>query len=434
MEPISFTIGTAIGLAGLYSVCLQAMEQVSDGKNFAEDSKMLYALPETERYLFQVWGKRVGIEKQSDFHRCLDPKLPEYPRVRGILKSLETILSNGDGLCKKYGLVSKEHISIRRKYVWAVNDKALKWIGAISTEKEYDEAKRERSPGTCDWIFSNTKFTSWLCPESGINTSNILWIHGGAGMGKTFISARIIEYLQHEFSRPMAFFFCTHSDAEKNQTISIIRSWIFQLAKQSPQALEIVRKVESFHTEAVTTVLWETFEAILKDINSYLVLDGLDECLDFDPTSRSRRSGEMKIFIERLTNSIPSTGVKLLIMSRDVVAIRSMLEPLRSLNPRVAPRRHLKNIKSIARDNKADITSFAGNLSETLGFRDKDKEAICDKLSERCGGMFLWARLGGERLQAGMGSKRLETVLTEMPPGLDHAYERNLQTILKKEK
>lgn len=33
-----------------------------------------------------------------------------------------------------------------------------------------------------------------------------------------------------------------------------------------------------------------------------------------------------------------------------------------------------------------------------------------------------------------MRSKRLETVLTEIPPGLDHAYERDLQTILKKEK
>ncbi|KAH8152989.1 uncharacterized protein LAJ45_02576 [Morchella importuna] len=33
-----------------------------------------------------------------------------------------------------------------------------------------------------------------------------------------------------------------------------------------------------------------------------------------------------------------------------------------------------------------------------------------------------------------MGFKRLETVLTEIPPRLDHAYERDLQTILEKEK
>lgn len=123
MEPISFSIGTAMGLAGLYSVCLQVMEQVSDGKNFAEDSQMFYALFETERYLFQVWGKRVGIEKESDFHRCLDPASPEHPRIRGILKSLEAILSNGDDLCKKYGLDSKERVSIRRKCAWAVIDK-----------------------------------------------------------------------------------------------------------------------------------------------------------------------------------------------------------------------------------------------------------------------------------------------------------------------
>lgn len=192
-------------------------------------------------------------------------------------------------------------------------------------------------------------------------------------MGKTFISARITEYLQHQFSRPTAFFFCTHSNAQKNQTINIIRSWIFQLAKQSPQALEIVR-FRSSQDEAVTTVLWKSFEAVLKDINScYLVLDGLDECLDFDPTSRSRRSGGMKIFIERLINSIPSTGVRLLIMSRDVIAIRSMLEPLRSLDTPVDTTPAFEQYQINSEDNKADIVSFAGDLSKSLGFRDKDK-------------------------------------------------------------
>lgn len=252
----------------------------------------------------------------------------------------------------------------------------MKWTGAISTEKEYDEAKLERTPGICGWIFSNSKFTRWLCPESGINTSSILWMHGGAGMGKTFISARITEYLQHQFPRPTAFFFCTHSNAQKNQTINIIRSWIFQLAKQSPQALKIVRGLRSSHNEAVTTVLWETFEVVLKHINScYLALDGLDECLDFDPTSWSRRRGEMKIFIERLISSIPSTDVRLL-----------MLEPLRSSNTPVATTAAFEEYQINSEDNKADIISFAGDLSESLGFRDKDKEEICNKLSERCEG------------------------------------------------
>ncbi|RPB07535.1 hypothetical protein P167DRAFT_579143 [Morchella conica CCBAS932] len=385
----------------------------------------------------------------SDFHRCLDPTSPEYPSVRGILKGLETILSNGDGLCKndkkKFDRLVKDIGALVEKLSTVASlegdprfdtDKINQSLAiltaaldeadqkraeetieqqkhrlkvenyiesAVSTEKEYDEAKRERLPGTSDWILSKTEFTNWLCPRGGINTSGILWTYGGAGMEPDNIHNSILD---------------------------------FPVGQTKSSSLEIVRRFQSTHNGAVTTVLWETFEAVLKDINGcYLILDWLDECLDFDPTSRSRRSGEMRIFMEKLINSIPSsTGVKLLIMSRDVVAISSMLEPLRSLNPPVTTTTTFKEYQINSEDNKADIKSFSGNLSDSLGFCDKDKAAICDKLSERCEGMFLWARLGGERLHAGMGSKRLETVLTEMPPGLDHTYGRNLQTILKKEK
>ncbi|KAI5839405.1 hypothetical protein DFP73DRAFT_211586 [Morchella snyderi] len=511
MEPISFTVGTVIGLAGLYSVCLQAMEQINDGRNFAKDSQTSYTLFEVERWLLRVWGKKVGIEKESDFHRFLKPGSPEYPVIRGILRSLESILSSGDDLCKKYGLVSKEDISFGRKYVWAVRDKkafdrlvkdiatlveklsaivppegdprfgehetnkqlavlkanlderdrslaeetveqqkhrqmvegyienrenheALKWIGAISTEVEYDESKRKISPGTCEWILSNKEFTNWLCPPEGINTSRLLWIHGRPGMGKTFISAKVVEYLQQHFSCPTAFFFCTHSNSKKNQTLSIIKSWIIQLAKQRANALGIIRKSKRSNNEAVATVQWDIFRAILKELGScYLIVDGLDECLDIDPTSQGQKKGEMEIFLGELISSTYSTGVKLLIISRHIVELRSVFNELAYLS-NVSASPVFKEYEILNKDNREDIESFLMIRAKKAGLGDKKKTTICKQLSTSSEGMFLWARLCSDRLKPGITPQRLRTILTDSPPGLDRSYERNLKAILSKEK
>lgn len=124
MDPISLTVGTAIGLAGLYSVCLQAMEQVINAIEFEKDFGVGRSMFETERYLYVMWGKRVGIERDSKVrHPCLDTQGSSYLAIRRILQSLETIWSDTDTLCKKYGLDLNQKVSARRKIVWAIRDK-----------------------------------------------------------------------------------------------------------------------------------------------------------------------------------------------------------------------------------------------------------------------------------------------------------------------
>ncbi|KAL0635155.1 hypothetical protein Q9L58_005880 [Maublancomyces gigas] len=107
VQPISMAIGTMISLRGLYSVCLQAMEQVIDAKHFGEDSQSLHTLFECERGLFNI------------------------------LENLQIIWANGDTLSKRYGIESdtgavgaKQHaaeqqkkLQFRKKVAWAVKDK-----------------------------------------------------------------------------------------------------------------------------------------------------------------------------------------------------------------------------------------------------------------------------------------------------------------------
>lgn len=122
-----------MALAGLYSVCLQAMEQIVDAKHFGQDSKKLHSLFESERFLFKEWGDKVRInDTHAPPHRCLDPSSNEYPVVRSILENLQLIWVNGDALSKRYGIEScpsvvgatqPKKLGLRKKVEWAVKDK-----------------------------------------------------------------------------------------------------------------------------------------------------------------------------------------------------------------------------------------------------------------------------------------------------------------------
>lgn len=264
-------------------------------------------------------------------------------------------------------------------------------------------------------------------------TSSILWIHGDPGMGKTFLSAKIIEYLKDRFSRPTAFFFCTHADDEKNQTLSIIRSWIYQLAMKHPQALEIVRSSKTSNDVAVMSTLWDMFESILKAVGTcYLVLDGLDECLDYDPKSKNRLAGEMRRFLNKSLRATFNTGARLLIVSRDVTSIRSVLGNFNHLRPPTDSA--LTEHRITIQDTEIDIKRFSLALLKSRGFSDDEQVSICEQLSSRCEGMFLWVRLCCEGLRPGMRSTWLDSVIKKMPSGLDHAYKRNLLEILRRPK
>lgn len=139
VEPISMAVGTAIGVAGLYSVCMHIMEQALDGKALGKDSEKLFSLLQVEQLLFKRWGERAGIHDSSKQHRCLDDTTDEYLVIRSILQNIEIIWSDGDTLSGKYGIepadVSgdggvrraadrrQKQTSIKGKFFWAIKDK-----------------------------------------------------------------------------------------------------------------------------------------------------------------------------------------------------------------------------------------------------------------------------------------------------------------------
>lgn len=306
----------------------------------------------------------------------------------------------------------------------------LDWIGGVSTHARYDEAKRATHSGTCLWFQSNEKFSDWASRPYGV--SRVLWFWGVAGIGKTHISATIIDYLQTQSPHLTAFFFCTNEDDTKNRPLSIIRSWISQLVMLDDGAFGTARTMKAkLHRELVWTDVWELFHDILLGLESCnLLIDGFDECLDRDPSSKTSRYGEQKAFLGKLLESTASTSAKILIVSRDLPSIRSSLMPTEH-----GSKRYLVSEHGISpQDTAPDIELYAHWITESKVQSPADRYGISARLIEGCGGMFLRLRLVGEKLERGMLVDDVDQILNSMPPGLNQAYKRNIVEISKMDK
>ena len=94
MEPIGFAVGV-VGLAGLFSVCLDVIDKVDSYKDFGVESRSIIAQFEADKYLFTKWAQDVGIYKDklnNNYHSQLDN--PETNMiVQQILSSIQEIFS-----------------------------------------------------------------------------------------------------------------------------------------------------------------------------------------------------------------------------------------------------------------------------------------------------------------------------------------------------
>ncbi len=97
MEPVGLAVGV-IGLAGLFSNCVDAIGRFESWKNFA-DEFLVRTLLESQKLFLQRWGREVGIDNgaiSADHHEALDN--PEIPlTIRMHLSEIEKICTNADG-------------------------------------------------------------------------------------------------------------------------------------------------------------------------------------------------------------------------------------------------------------------------------------------------------------------------------------------------
>lgn len=95
MEPAGLAVGL-VGLAGLFSSCLEVVDRFDSWKNFGSDSQSLGSRFRAEKLRLEKWGETVGFERGTlsrDHHEALDDARI-ISKVREHLLIIEDICSN----------------------------------------------------------------------------------------------------------------------------------------------------------------------------------------------------------------------------------------------------------------------------------------------------------------------------------------------------
>ena len=158
----------------------------------------------------------------------------------------------------------------------------------------YDSISNKRVPRTGDWIREERLFQAWVEKEKPI-----LWLAGGPGAGKSFISSNIIQYLLRLYPQgvqdpsriSVGYFFFKDYDPELRSFNKALRSLAYQICLNDPIYAKFVSSVASFPEDIKSTKsLWRKLfldffrgnQAI--DNTVMFLIDGLDEAFEEERT------------------------------------------------------------------------------------------------------------------------------------------------------
>jgi Cdc6-like AAA superfamily ATPase len=204
-----------------------------------------------------------------------------------------------------------------------------------------------------------------------------------AGTGKTYLTSKIIDEIRDNLkSNPnhegLAFFYCNRNEVERQEPLSVLRSFVRQLSTIANNEDSIQKNLRQLHVQtrlkASELNMDICKDLLLEFINLYpkttLVLDALDEC------DKRKRGVLIKTFDYFLNHA--SRPVKIFISSR----------PDGDIKERFKSR---ANIEIQATDNHDDIATFVeSEITEHPRWKKISlslQKEIVDTLQKRSKGM-----------------------------------------------
>ena len=168
----------------------------------------------------------------------------------------------------------------------------------LLTDPRNEKIRIERTKGgllsdSFRWILDNSEFQRWREDKQ----SQLLWIKGDAGKGKTMLMIGIIDELLQQVARSgkssatevLSYFLCQGTDSRLNTATAILRGIIYLLASEQPFLISHLRKKydhagrKLFEDSSAFYCLSDIFRQMVQDPKltaTYLVVDALDECED----------------------------------------------------------------------------------------------------------------------------------------------------------
>ena len=308
----------------------------------------------------------------------------------------------------------------------------LIWLKGVSTSDILQKAIKTRHNDTGSWIFERDVYRQWSADKEPFKASSrLLWIHGGPGTGKTVLCAAILERLALDKSQKLASFFCSSEVYDRRNLTAILRSWVSQLIQVDDKALRVtfeMYEASNIGQPPTTTELWKMLRLLTSLAPCTLVIDGFDECSGEDVTSKYDISNSKSNFLRQILESISGTETKFLLVSRVEDETKSAIDSLSSNKDL-----NLLEYSITSADTQPDILLWSRYIMNTK-FVDRDdnlKEEIAIEAAEKSAGMFLRLALLGKEMHSGDSNYTLRKIVSDMPSGLENAYEREIKRILE---
>jgi hypothetical protein len=278
------------------------------------------------------------------------------------------------------------------------------------------------------WVLGNAEFQKWHSNHQ----SQLLWIKGDPGKGKTMLMIGIINELlrqvQSQPSQSIAYFLCQATDPRLNNATGILRSLIYLLVRQQPHLITHLRErydtdpklFESGNTIYSLSTIFDKMVQSSTRATIFLLIDGLDECeLDLP---------ELLQFITA-TKSTSSVQVKWVVSSRNRDDIEQALE--------FDDRKNKLSLELNANQISDAVAAYINyRVSRLTALQKKGTvlEQVKEQLRQKSDGTFLWVSLVIQEMQNCQLLSEMVDLLEKAPRGLTPFYNRMLLQIQRLER
>ncbi|CAG8888278.1 unnamed protein product [Penicillium egyptiacum] len=287
-----------------------------------------------------------------------------------------------------------------------------------ATDPSLDKERIEEDKGgllkdSYSWVLSNDDFQNWR----DASYSQLLWIKGDPGKGKTMLLCGIIDELSKMATDKtnISFFFCQATNSRINNATAVLRGLIYMLVRQQPSLITHVRD-GCFEGENAWFALLRVFNSILEDPHlhrTYLIIDALDEC-----------TADLSRLLHLLVQKSPACShVRWIVSSRNWPGIEKDLNDTTQIKLRLELN---EDILTAAVDSF--IQYKTNKLAEENNYSPRLRDDVQHHLVSKANGTFLWAALVCKNL-ARVPARNVRKKLENFPSGLDELYQRMLNQI-----
>jgi hypothetical protein len=156
------------------------------------------------------------------------------------------------------------------------------WLAPTDPLSKLMVSLKLRTAGTGKWYLQSAQYEAWKAGRSPFT-----WLYGSAGVGKTVLSAGIIEDMRQfcgeDSARSLAFFFFDFDDAGKRDPVNMIKSILSQFLGRCTSIPDTVRSLHDYCKNGKREASEQQLLLALRETLGFLpapfvVLDALDEC------------------------------------------------------------------------------------------------------------------------------------------------------------